>query len=175
MIAAAVAAMAGCKIVSDPPKSTVVQDVEFMRGCWVSKTAPGGEITGFLRLLPEDADGLAYQGYMQVIVGGEQETPIHVSFARDGSSMTMRSPRGGPVLPEDESGGVSRPYAPLPRVIADRLPRAEHRATYAFYRGQEKTPWVVAEGDGEALAIYFLTGSGEKLDDLFWGERDGCD
>jgi hypothetical protein len=175
MTAAAVLALAGCKIVSDPPKSTVVQDVEFLRGCWVSKTAPGGEITGFLRLLPEGADGLAYQGYVQVISGGEQTTPMHVSFARDGSSMTMRSSRGEPVLPEDESGGVSRPHAPLPRVVAERLPLAGHRATYAFYRGRAESPWVVAEGDDETIAIYFLDNGGEKMSDLFRGERDGCD
>src|SRR5262245_46026983 len=45
MTAGAALALAGCVIVSDPPRSTVVQNVEFLRGCWVSKTAPGGTVT----------------------------------------------------------------------------------------------------------------------------------
>jgi hypothetical protein len=173
MTVAAVLAMAGCKIVSDPPKSTVVQDVEFLRGCWVSKTAPGGEITGFLRLLPEGAGGQSYQGYVQVISSGKSEAPMHLSFARDGTSMTMRTARGESVLPDELSGGVSRPYAPLPRVITERLPQAGHRASYAFYRDRPESPWVVAEGDRDSIAIYFV-GDGRE-NDLFRGERDGCD
>jgi hypothetical protein len=175
MTAVAMMAMAGCKIVSDPQKSTVVQDVEFLRGCWVSKTAPGGEITGFLRLLPEGADGLTYQGYVQVVANGQQTTPMHVSFARDGSSMTIRSASGRPVLPMDDSGGLARPFAPLPEAIAARLPKVPYRVTYAVYPGQPQSPWMAAEGDGEHLAIYAMGNSGQRMDDLFRGERDGCD
>jgi hypothetical protein len=173
--AATVLAIAGCKIVSDPPRSTVVQDVEFLRGCWVSKTAPGGEVTGFLRLLPEGADGLSYQGYVQVIANGEQTTPMHVSFARDGSSMTVRSASGRPVLAMDDSGGLGRPFAPLPDAISAKLPNVPHRATYAVYPGRADSPWMAAEGDGEHLAIYTLGNGGQPVDDLFRGERDGCD
>jgi hypothetical protein len=175
MTGAAMVAMAGCKIVSDPPKSSVVQDVEFLRGCWVSKTAPGGEITGFLRLLPEGADGLTYQGYVQVIANGQQSAPMHVSFARDGSSMTMRSASGRAVLPLDDRGGLSRPFAPLPEAIAAKLPKVPHRATYAVYPQQPQSPWMTAEGDGDHVAIYALGNGGQRMDELFKGERDGCD
>jgi hypothetical protein len=175
MTVVAVLAMTGCKIVSDPPKSTAVQDVEFLRGCWVSKTASGGEVTGFLRLLPEGADGLSYQGYVQAISGGQQTTPMHVSFARDGSSMTMRSASGRPVLPLDDSGGLARPFAQLPEAVAVKLPRVPHRVTYAVYPGQADSPWMTAEGDGEHLAIYAMGNGGQRMDDLFTGERDGCD
>lgn len=175
MTAAALAALAGCKIVSDPPKSTVVQDVEFLRGCWVSKTAPGGEVTGFLRLLPEGADGLTYQGYVQVIANGHQATPMHVSFARDGSSMTMRSASGRPVAPIDDGGGLARSFAPLPEAIAARLPKVPHRVTYAVYPARADSPWMAAEGDDEHLAIYVMGNGGQRMDDLFTGKRDGCD
>ena len=167
-------ALAGCKIVSDPPKSAVVQDVEFLRGCWVSKTAPGGEITGFLRLLPEGADGLSYQGYVQVIAAGEQSTPVHLSFARDGSSMTMRSANGRPFVPDDP-GGQARPHAPLPDEIAAKLPKVAHRVSYAALPGEPAAAWIAGEGDGDNVAIYFLGNDGERMADLFRGERDGCD
>jgi hypothetical protein len=174
MTAAVTIAMAGCKIVSDPPKSTVVQDVEFLRGCWVSKTAPGGEITGFLRLLPGGADGLTYQGYVQVIANGQQSTPVHLSFVRDGSSMTIRSTSGRPVSPDDR-GGLARPHAPLPDAIAAKASKVPHRVSYAADPGQPQASWIAAEGDGETLAVYAIGNGGAKIDELFRGERDGCD
>ncbi len=173
MTVAAMLALAGCKIVSDPPRSTIVQDVEFLRGCWVAKTAPGGTITGFLRLLPDGADGLTYQGYVQVISGGQSTAPMHLSFARDGSSMTMRSASGRPVSPDDR-GGLARPHARLPDAVAERLGPVPHRLSYAAEPGQAEGSWIVAEGDGETLAVYVLGGGGET-NDVFRGERDGCD
>jgi hypothetical protein len=173
MTVAAMTILAGCKIVSDPPRVVIVQDVEFLRGCWVAKTAPGGEITGFLRLLPEGADGLTYQGYVQVISGGQSTTPMHLSFARDGSSMTMRSASGRPVSPDDH-GGLARPFVRLPDGVAARLGQVPHRASYAAEPGQAEHAWIVAEGDDETLAIYSLRNDGET-NDLFRGERDGCD
>jgi hypothetical protein len=171
MTAAAAIALGGCKIVSDPPKQVIVQDVEFLRGCWVAKMAPGGEITGFLRLLPEGPDGLTYQGYLQEISGGEQTTPAHLSFARDGSSMTMRSASGRPISPDDR-GGLARPHAPLPEALAAKVPKVAHRVSYAA--DPARTSWIVAEGDGETLAIHAVTGGGENKS-MFKGERDGCD
>jgi len=170
----ALAAM-GCKIVSDPPKSAAIQDMEFLRGCWVAKAGPNGPITGFLRLLPEGADGLSYQGYVQAIDGGQVKSAMHVSFARDGSSMTMRRGRGEPIMPMDQSGGQARPYAPLPEPIAAKLPKVAHRATYAVYPGQPQSPWMAAEGDDDRLVIYAMGNGGEHMGDLFKGERDGCD
>jgi hypothetical protein len=172
MTAAVMTILAGCKIVSDPPKVVIVQDVEFLRGCWVSKTAPGGAITGFLRLLPEGVDGLTYQGYVQVISGGQSSTSMHLSFARDGSSMTIRSASGRPVSPDDR-GGLARPHARLPDVVAGRLRQAPYRASYSAEPGQAGS-WIVAEGGDETLAVYVLGSKGE-MNDIFRGERDGCD
>jgi hypothetical protein len=172
MTCAAMVALAGCKIVSDPPKVTIAQDVEFLRGCWVAKTAPGGTITGFLRLLPEGADGLTYQGYVQVISGGQSTAPMHLSFVRDGSSMTMRSASGRPVSPDDR-GGLARPHARLPDAVAGRLKQMPHRVSYSAEPGQPGS-WIVAEGGDETLAVYVLGDSG-GVSDIFRGERDGCD
>jgi hypothetical protein len=173
MTCAAIVVLAGCKIVWDPPKATIVQDVEFLRGCWVAKTAPGGTVTGFLRLLPEGPEGLSYQGYVQVIDGGQSAAAAHLSFARDGSSMTLRSANGRPVSPDDR-GGLARPYAQLPDKVAAKLPKAAHRVSYAAGPAKNQAGWLAADGDGETLAIYALSDSGE-VDDLFRGERDGCD
>ena len=174
MTAAALLALAGCKIVWEPREPTLVQDVEFLRGCWVAKTAPDGEITGFLRLLPEGADGLSYQGYVQVISGGEQSMPLYRSFTRDGSSMTMLSANGRPVEPDDR-GGLARPYAPLPDAVAAKLPEVAQRVSYKLYPKRGNSPLIAAEGDGEYLAIYAMENDGRKMDELFKGERDGCD
>jgi hypothetical protein len=174
-VAAVAVAAAGCKLVSDPPMPRIMQEVEFLRGCWVSKAGPNGPVTGFLRLLPDGRDGLAYQGYLQAIEGSEMKSSVHVSFARDGSSMTIRQASGGPAMPQDREGGSARPYAPLPEAVLAMLPKAKHRAGYAVYPEQQKTPWMIAEGDGESLAVYQLSHDGENPEDMFRGERDGCD
>lgn len=182
-VTAAVAALlaAGCQIVSDPPrKAPVVQDVEFLRGCWVAKEGPNGPITAFLRLLPDGSEGANYQGYLQSVKGGgtpgaEMTAQMHLSFRRDGSSMTMREPRGGPSMPLDQEGGQSRAYAPLPEAIKAKLPAAEHRASYAIYPGTPTTPFMLAEGSEDRLAIFTIGNAGQPMGDIFRGERDGCD
>ena len=182
-IAAALAAAAGlsaCQIVSDPPKRVVVQDVEFLRGCWVAKEGPNGPITAFLRLLPDSAEGANYQGYLQSVKGGgtanaDTAAQMHLSFTRDGASMTMREPRSGPSMPLDQQGGQSRAHAPLPTAIAAKLPKAAHRASYAVYAGMPTTPFIVAEGGKDTIAIYTLGNAAQPMGDLFRGERDGCD
>ncbi len=174
MTVAALLTTGACRIVSDPPKIVIAQDVEFLRGCWVAKTAPGGEITAFLRLLPDSADALSYQGYVQVIANGEQTAPVHLSFARDGSSMTMRSASGRPVAPDDR-GGLARPFVRLPEAVAARLPKAAHRVSYAAEPERPQSSWLTAEGDEETLAIHAIDVDGQKIAVLFEGERDGCD
>ena len=175
LAATALFACPSCQIVSDPPKAATAQDVEFLRGCWVSKGGPGGPVQAFLRLLPEGADGPSYQGYFHSVHGAEMKQEMHLSFTRDGASMTLRRPRGGPVLPMDQVGGETRPYARLPDAIAAKLPKAKHRASYALYPGQPQTPWLAADGGGETLVIYLIGNGGEMMGDVFRGERDGCD
>ena len=165
----------GCQIVSDPPKKPITQNVEFLRGCWVSKAGPEGSITAFLRLLPEGADGLNYQGYFQPVLNGQMRPVLHLSFTRDGSSLTLRNDRGGPTMPLDEVGGAGRPYARLPDAVTGKLPKAEHRASYAVYGGSPTTPWFVADGGSDTLDIYSVSKTGVVTEHLFRGERDGCD
>ena len=82
MIAAAAVGLSACQIVSDPPKKVVAQDVEFLRGCWVAKAGPNGQVTRFLRLLPEGAE----DADAWVAAHPErQEVRIAVGVLRDGS------------------------------------------------------------------------------------------
>lgn len=151
------------------------QDVEFLRGCWVAKSGPNGPVTGFLRLLPDGVDGTGYRGDVQIVTDGQVTIRMHLWFARDGSSMTIMRPTGDPVLPLDQTGHVMRPFRPVPDEIAAVLPEVQHRATYAAYSDQPKSPFMAAESDGDTLVIYAMAGGGQHAADLFDGRRDGCD
>jgi hypothetical protein len=172
LVTLALAAIAGgCQIVSDLPKKAMVQDVEFLRGCWVAKGGPNGPVTAFLRLLPEGAEGLAYQGYLHAVTSNEMKPQLYLSFTRDGATMTMRQANGRP----GDADGTVRAYALLPPRLAALLPPVRHRAGYATNAGDPASPWFIAEGDGDTLKVYPISGAGQEMRAVFNGERDGCD
>jgi hypothetical protein len=148
------------------------QDVEFLRGCWVAKEAPGGKVTGFLRLLPVTVDSPTYEGDVQVLMGNLMRSTMRLSFARDGSTMTMTRVGGGQVLPADPTAQPVELAAAPSDAFGEELPKSKHRATYA--NGQPAMSGIVAESEGEDIAIYMMAG-GQRAADLFRGERDGCD
>lgn len=163
--------LAACQVVSEPPAERVAQDVEFLRGCWVAKGGPDGPYLAFLRLLPEGADGLTYQGYLHDVTGQTMKPRLYLSFMRDGSSMTVRRADGDPPPETAATGGVQRAYAPLPDTIARELSEDYPRASYAY----SPSSWVVASGAQESLLVYVIKQDGEIVEELFRGERDGCD
>ena len=171
----AFACAAACQVVSDPPKKIMAQDVEFLRGCWVSKAGPDGPATAFLRLLPEDAGAAAYQGYLQTVEGGETKARLYLSFTRDGVTMTMRQADGRSGAPSGEPEGMVRAHAPMPAGLASKLPRVKHRAGYATRTDDPALPWFIAEGNGDTLKVYPVSGEGEEMRAFFNGQRDGCD
>ena len=74
--------------------------------------------------------------------------------------------------------------APLRKAPA--LPGGWKRASWVMSGSSKPTAWLVAEGDGERIAIYMfydppvtVTGSSRTFTvpklNLFDGERDGCD
>lgn len=179
-LAAAAALLAtGCAAGPDPSPSQQTdkaQNVEFLRGCWVTKEQPGGPAAAFLRLLPEGADGPEYKGTIQLVRNPNAPFTMYVAFARDGSWMRVDRSQGGPIFPLDDTGNYAqRPAASLPDGIAAKLPKAQHRATYAIYGGLPTTPWITAEGDEHNIHIYLLGNGGQVMGDVFSGERDGCD
>jgi hypothetical protein len=173
IVTSAIAAvtLAACQVVSDPPAERAAQNVEFLRGCWVAKGGPDGPYLGFLRLLPEGADGLTYQGYLHDVTDQTMKARLHLSFMRDGSSMTIRRADGDPPSDVAATGGIQRAYAPLPDAIAREFGRDTRRATYAY----SQSSWIVASGAPETLLIYVIRQDGEIAEELFRGERDGCD
>ena len=165
-ITSAIAAMtlAACQVVSDPPAERVVQDVEFLRGCWVAKGGPDGPYLGFLRLLPEGADGLTYQGYLHDVTDQTMKARLHLSFMRDGSSMTTEGlSRTGEFKTELYRAHPAHWLTPRPG-----------RTTYTSGPGT----WLIVDGEADALIVKTATEDGHGnvlLSVLFNGERDGCD
>ena len=58
IVAAATLGAAGCA--TPPAPMPTDMDIDFVRGCWVQKDAPGEQVQAFLRLLP-DGDSLSGQ------------------------------------------------------------------------------------------------------------------
>jgi hypothetical protein len=172
---ALIPAVGGCQIVSDPPKKAVAQDVEFLRGCWVMKDERGERVFAFLRLLPDGADGISYQGYLQSVVVGQTKAQLYLAFTRDGATMTMRQADGRSDPPLGEPGGTAHVFAPMPKDLALHLPKVKHRAAYVTRAGDAGSPWLIAEGGDETLNIYPVSSTGGAMGSLFKGERDGCD
>ena len=155
--AAAFLAMAGCAM--QPEGGSGTQSIEFLRGCWVSKTAPGGEVTGFLRLLPQAADGPDYRGEIQAVSGGQMRNTMSLAFSRDGSAarLSMYSDAAEPALYWRTGGNAGVPGA----------------SSAAYAREGEPSDRLIVEGRPERLSIRRTMPAGDSV--LFAGERDGCD
>ena len=158
------ASLAACQT-APPIKTAVIQDVEFLRGCWVQKDAPGGRAIGFLRLLPNTVDGPSYRGDVtEVSPDGNADSSGAFGFARDGSSVTLRIGDGTETTLHH---GRLAEYPIAPR---------GNRAVFGGVRPDgSRAPFVIAEGDGEHLWIFFAGQSGASIGDLVSMERDGCD
>ena len=79
-VALAIAGLTGC---ANAPAKPLMQDVDFVRGCWVEKDKSDGRINAFLRLLPDGADGADYTGHLQHVRGIKPGPEIIVSIARN--------------------------------------------------------------------------------------------
>jgi hypothetical protein len=134
------------------------QDIEFVRGCWVTKQMPGGPAAGFLRLLPDGVDGPAYQGRVQDVSGGTMTSKAYLSFARDGSS-------------------ASTVIAGVKRTFAGGAPRQAPGRNGAVFSMTDANGlhMLVVHGESEKLAIYSTAAGVDGRRMLFEGERDGCD
>jgi hypothetical protein len=155
--AGALLGMTACETAPDP-QLAARQDIEFVRGCWVAKQAPGGSVAGFLRLLPDGADGPAYQGHVQDVSGGTTTSKAYLSFARDGSSAST------------EIAGVKRTFA------GGAPPQSPGRKSAVFSAAEANgLHMLVVYSESEKLAIYSTAAGVDGRRILFEGERDGCD
>jgi hypothetical protein len=156
----AIALLPGC---AATPKPAPGQDVEFLRGCWVAKDAPGGQIRAFLRLLPDGADGPSYRGAITLVLGGAWNPGTRYEFARDGSAAV-----------ETNLQGETATYS---RVASSTWSTASAPAERAVYADAHGT-LLVADGGNDTLKLSIVSNaSGNQVISPieFDGERDGCD
>jgi hypothetical protein len=165
-VAGALLALAACATQLD--RKPADMDIDFVRGCWVQKEAPGEHVQGFLRLLP-DGDNLS--GQQADVSTGDWITVAVFSFARSGESVTFDA-RDMPELP------------PHTRIDPARLAasfdwaRPKTGGKLAAFAGPAPSrSFLFAEGGNDRLAIWAVSAEQDAtlVFSLFNGERDGCD
>ena len=151
IVAAATLGAAGCA--TPPAPMPTDMDIDFVRGCWVQKDAPGEQVQAFLRLLP---DGDSLSGQVADVSTGDWITVAAFSFTRAGDRVTFDA-RDIPELPAHT------------RIDPSRL---------AAYAGPSPSrTFLFAEGGGDTLTIRAVSAEPDAtlVFTLFDGERDGCD
>lgn len=145
-------------------------DIDFVRGCWATRAAPGGPVDGFLRLLPDRERGERLEGRAMAAYGDPPPVRLELSFARDGSALGLRRPAPGDKASEAR---LSARYLRVPQVGAALLPRPGGRIAAYARRGAKE--WIVVKAYDERLLIQQLDAEGRVAASYFDGERDGCD
>ncbi len=170
IIAVALLATAACT--SQPPARPADMDIDFVRGCWVQKEAPGEKIEAFLRLLPDrETPTDTLSGQIADVVTGDWITVAALHFARDGETVAFDAHD----MPEQP---------PHTRIDPARLTasfdwaRPKHGGKLAAFAGPAPSRnFLFVEGGGEQLAIWAVDAAPDAtlIYQLFDGERDGCD
>ena len=104
IFAAAKLCAAGC--VTPPAPMPADMDIDFVRGCWVQKDAPGVRAQAFLRLLP-DGDSLA--GQIADVSTGDWITVATFSFSRTGERATFDTALHECVVGRAAAGDAAKP------------------------------------------------------------------
>ncbi len=159
----AAAALLGVSACATGPDAARPQDVEFLRGCWVMKTKPGGEVLAFLRLLPPGAGAKTYDGQIQAVDGGAMKAGTSFSFARDGSWLTRAGPSGPWASGRYKSARSNGP--------AD----SGRKAAVFQHAGNSPTLLTASVQGNERLLIELREQTRHTVLVEFEGERDGCD
>lgn len=160
---AALALLGGC---ATAPAETP-PDMDYVWGCWVQKQAFDGNAIVFLRLLPND-DRTAYAGELTAYARETVQPGGRASFARDGSRASF-------FLGDGDRGGGAGARAPEPAGWP-----AKKLLWRAFFTPQpaphdDRTEYLVAEGDKERLIITVTDRDHADLPPVLDLERDGCD
>lgn len=166
IVAAAMLGATGCA--TQPASLPADMDIDFVRGCWVQKDAPGGRIESFLRLLP---DGDTLVGQIADVSTGDWITVATFSFSRTGELATFDA-RDMPELPTHTRIDPSRLAASFDWA------RAQSGGRLAAYAGPAPSrTFLFADGGEDTLAIRAVNAEPDAtlVFTLFDGERDGCD
>ncbi len=146
------------------------RDIDFARGCWVSKAEPGGKVIGFLRLLPPSIDAPTIEGQLQDVAGASTSRGVKLVVARDGSELRVEAGVG-----DDPLVGVYRPAEKLSWTPPMRM---SYRALFVAQTAQHVPKIVIFEGEKDALRIAWTSAPASDallVVVVFEGERDGCD
>jgi hypothetical protein len=165
---AAATMLGAAACVSQPAPMPADMDIDFIRGCWVQKEAPGGRVQAFLRLLP---DGDSLSGQIADVSTGDWITVASLSFARAGERAIFDA-RDMPELPAHTRIDPSRLAASF------EWARPESGRQLAAYAGPAPSrTFLFAEGGADTLAIRAVSADPDAtlVFTLFDGERDGCD
>lgn len=152
-----------------PAPVMAADDIDFVRGCWVSRATPGGPIDAFLRLLPDREIENALSGHAMSATGDPPVPRLDLMFARDGSVLGLRRP-----IPNYEAldARLLSRYVRVPQVGAALLTGEGRVAAYAQEGADE---WIVVKAHDERLSIQRVGADGRVAETYFDGERDGCD
>lgn len=164
---AALLAAAGCTAAPTPPPPDM--RIDFVRGCWVQKAAPGGQAQGFLRLLPRE-DRLA--GQIAHVSNEEWKPDAAFSFTQSGDSADFSLSADAPLQTDFVRTNPSRLGASF------NWARPRFGGDFAAYA--EPTPsrkFLFAEATTDRLTIWSVNAATDAtlVFELFDGERDGCD
>ncbi|MDP3493146.1 MAG: hypothetical protein Q8R82_08525 [Hyphomonadaceae bacterium] len=158
LAAVSMIAMAAAGCASTPAAPAAGVDIDFMRGCWVAKDAPGGTIISFLRLLPPEVGSGMLEGEVRPVASLYADQAVRFSFARDGSAATLDR------LVEGQAPD---------RYVRDASADAQMRAVYV--KAGSDSERLVVDGRDEMLRIFTAGRGDENTKSQFVGERDGCD
>jgi hypothetical protein len=138
------------------PSANRPADIDFVRGCWVEKDGPGGQVHSFLRLLPPSPGDNALEGEIRPVASLYANLARRFTFKRDGSSATFTD-----LAADSATETFTRDTA----VQVD--------GSNATYRSGDTVLHV--SGDNEGLKIFTAKRDGSAETTHFAGERDGCD
>jgi hypothetical protein len=167
-LVAAAFALAAAACANPARRAPSDMDIDFVRGCWVQKSAPGETTEAFLRLLP---DGDALGGQIADVSTGDWITVATFSFARAGDRVSFDARD----MPEQ---------LPHARIDPSRLgasfdwARASRGGKLAAFAGPAPSRnFLFVESGNDRLAVWAVSAEPDAtlVFTLFDGERDGCD
>ena len=146
--------------------------IDFVRGCWVQKDAPGGAIEAFLRLLPGGADGdqTNYSGEIMDVTSGEPGHRQGLSFARDGSAASWWILFGGYGADPDATAVAGGAHDSFERTYDSAFDSGRHQDHAIFESIYVPGGTLAVEATAEQLKV-----TRNVAETIFDGERDGCD
>jgi hypothetical protein len=155
------------------------QDVDFVRGCWVTRAPPDGPVAAMLRLLPEGAEGPTYQGVIREFSGPPNDPQgrdtVDLIFSRDGRWLDLVN--HAPATQRDAS---DRPKTGSKHFYASAPP--DHTVIgvtdgmrWAAYSERGGSKRIIVLGGNGRLIVQIFSSAGKPGQTVLAADRDGYD